>query len=55
MIILRECVYRHNRLPQIVVVDGGKEFDSVCFETLLARYERTKKPGLLQGAIRLRL
>jgi putative transposase len=43
MIVLRECVRRHNRLPQIVVVDGGKEFDSVYFETLLARYECTKK------------
>jgi putative transposase len=43
MIVLRECVRRHNRLPQIVVVDGGKEFESVYFETLLARYECTKK------------
>ncbi len=43
MVVLRECVRRHNRLPQIVVVDGGKEFESVYFETLLARYECTKK------------
>ena len=43
MLVLRECVRRHNRLPQIVVVDGGKEFESVYFETLLARYECTKK------------
>lgn len=41
--VLRECVRRHGRLPQILVVDGGKEFDSVYFETLLARYECTKK------------
>ena len=47
MMILRECVRRHGRLPQIVVVDGGGEFESVYFETLLARYECTKKtrPG----------
>jgi putative transposase len=43
MMILRECVRRHRRLPQIVVLDGGREFDSIYFETLLARYECTKK------------
>ncbi|MBX7222825.1 MAG: DDE-type integrase/transposase/recombinase [Blastocatellia bacterium] len=47
MMTLRECVHRNGRLPQILVVDGGKEFESVYFETLLARYECTKKtrPG----------
>ena len=43
MMVLRECVRRHARLPQIVVVDGGREFQSVYFETLLARYQCTKK------------
>jgi transposase InsO family protein len=43
MMILRECVRRHGRLPQIVVVDGGSEFESLYFETLLARYECTEK------------
>jgi transposase InsO family protein len=43
MMVLRECVRRHARLPQIVVVDYGGEFESVYFETLLARYECTKK------------
>jgi putative transposase len=43
MLILRECVRRHRRLPQTLVVDGGSEFGSVYFETLLARYECTKK------------
>jgi putative transposase len=43
MMVLRECVRRHGRLPQILVVDGGKEFESLYFETLLARYEWTKK------------
>jgi transposase InsO family protein len=43
MVVLRECVHRHGRLPQIVVVDGGKEFESLYFEALLARYECTKK------------
>lgn len=49
MMVLRECVQRHARLPQIVVVDGGREFESVYFETLLARYECSKKtrPGAM--------
>lgn len=47
MMALRVCVQRHSRLPQTVVVDGGREFESVYFETLLARYECSKKtrPG----------
>ena len=43
MMILRDCVRRHGRLPQIVVIDGGSEFQSTYFEALLARYECTKK------------
>lgn len=43
MMIMRECVKRFGRLPQIVIVDGGKEFSSTYFETLLARYQCTKK------------
>jgi putative transposase len=43
MMIIRECVYRHSRLPQILVVDGGPEFECTYFETLLARYQCTKK------------
>jgi transposase InsO family protein len=43
MMIVRECVRRHARLPQILILDGGAEFQSVYFETLLARYECTKK------------
>lgn len=47
MMVIRECVRRHGRLPQTVVVDGGKEFQSVYFERLIAAYECTKKtrPG----------
>lgn len=41
--VMRECVTRHRRLPQTIVVDGGKEFHGAYFETLLARYECTKK------------
>ncbi len=43
MMILRECVRRHARLPQITILDGGPEFKSTYLETLLARYQCTKK------------
>jgi len=43
MMILRECVRRHQRLPNTLVLDGGREFQSVYFETVLARYEITQK------------
>jgi hypothetical protein len=43
MMILRECARRHSRLPQILVLDGGSEFESTYFEALLARCEVTKK------------
>jgi putative transposase len=43
MMILRDCVQRNSRLPQVIVIDGGPEFQSTYFEALLARYECTKK------------
>jgi hypothetical protein len=43
MMIFRECVRRFGRMPQIVVVDGGRDFGSTYFDTLLARYECVKK------------
>jgi putative transposase len=43
MMALRICVQRFERLPQCIVVDGGKEFHSVYFDTLLARNHCTKK------------
>lgn len=43
MMTLRECIRRFGRFPQILVVDGGREFESMYFETLLARYQCTKK------------
>lgn len=35
-VMIRECVRRHNRLPEAIVVDNGAEFRSVYFSTLLA-------------------
>jgi len=43
MMVIRDCVRRNQRLPQIIVVDNGKEFDSIAFESLLACYGVTKK------------
>ncbi|WP_139305773.1 Mu transposase C-terminal domain-containing protein [Paenibacillus sp. GP183] len=43
MMVIRECVKRHGRLPRNLVVDGGKEFASVYFDTLLALYKINKK------------
>ena len=43
MRVIRDCVRRHNRLPQTVVIDNGKEFESVYFEALLANFSLHKK------------
>jgi transposase InsO family protein len=42
MMVLRECVRRHGRLPQTLIVDGGADFNSTYFESLLAFYVVTK-------------
>lgn len=42
MMVLRECVRRHGRLPDKIVVDRGKEFESIYFETLLAFFGISK-------------
>ncbi len=42
MMVIRECVRRYKRLPQILVVDGGADFNSTYFESLLAYYNITK-------------
>lgn len=43
MCVIRECGIRYMQLPQIIIVDNGKEFKSEYFELFLARYEITKK------------
>ncbi|HEU5376488.1 MAG TPA: DDE-type integrase/transposase/recombinase [Ktedonobacteraceae bacterium] len=42
MMVIRECVRRYGRVPQSIIVDWGKEFESIDFEALLARYDCTK-------------
>lgn len=41
--VMRDCVIRHSRLPETVVVDNGSDFQSVYFEVLLARYGVSKQ------------
>jgi len=43
MMLIREILRRYGRMPQIIVVDGGHNFESIYFETLLAFFECTKK------------
>jgi putative transposase len=43
MMVLRACVQRLGRLPQMLVVDGGKEFRSRYFEAFLNSYSISKK------------
>ncbi len=43
MLIIRECVKRHGRIPKTIVVDQGSEFLSVYFDCLIARLESNKK------------
>ena len=43
MMVLRICVQRFSRFPETIVVDGGAEFGSTYFETLLAAFECNKK------------
>jgi len=43
MMVLRICVQRFGRFPETIVADNGKEFKSVYFDTLLARFECTLK------------
>lgn len=36
--VVRDCVRRHGRLPEMLIVDGGAEFDSVHFALMLATF-----------------
>ncbi len=43
MMVLVECVRKHNRLPESIVTDWGPEFGGIYYETLLAAYGITKR------------
>lgn len=36
--VIRDCVRRHGRLPETIVVDRGAEFKSIYFQDILAYY-----------------
>lgn len=40
--VIRDCVRRHGRLPEMLIVDGGSDFKSVHFSTMLATLGVTK-------------
>ena len=41
--VLRDCVRRHGRLPEWIMVDQGSEFRSTYFESVLAKMRITKQ------------
>jgi putative transposase len=43
MMVIRELVRIYKRMPASVVVDNGKDFQSIYFDHLLAMYKVTKK------------
>ena len=43
MMLIRICVQRFGRLPNTIIVDNGKEFGSVYFETLLGCFSIAKR------------
>ena len=51
MAVLRECVHRHGRLPRTIVVDGGREFGSLFFETFLALRRSRNPPGVCSSEV----
>lgn len=40
--VIRECVQKHRRLPEILITDAGAEFRSVHFSTMLAALKVTR-------------
>lgn len=43
MMVLRDCVRRHNRVPQIIISDQGPEFNGQYWETQVAMVRCTKR------------
>ncbi|WP_197377979.1 DDE-type integrase/transposase/recombinase [Ralstonia pseudosolanacearum] len=41
MMVIRDMVSRHRRMPEIILVDNGKEFRSAAFEMLCAKARTT--------------
>jgi len=43
MMVIRECIKRHGRIPLWIIVDKGADFMSIYFETLLGKLSSHKK------------
>ncbi|EYC52950.1 hypothetical protein AZ34_14555 [Hylemonella gracilis str. Niagara R] len=43
MLVMRDCVRRHHRLPRTIVTDQGSEFKSTYYEQLLAMFGVNKR------------
>lgn len=43
MLLIRDCLRRHSRVPSTLIVDHGSDFRSRYFDTCLARFSITKK------------
>jgi transposase InsO family protein len=43
MMVIRECIRKHGRIPHWIVVDNGADFQSTYFEVLLGRLDSHKK------------
>jgi putative transposase len=41
--VIRDCVFRHGRVPQKIIVDNGSDFQSVHFEMMVAYLRITKE------------
>ena len=42
LMVIRDCVRRHKRIPSSIITDKGADFESISYETLLAYLEITK-------------
>ncbi|MFA6444243.1 MAG: hypothetical protein WCV99_18090, partial [Sterolibacterium sp.] len=43
MAVIREAVRRHGRIPKVIVVDKGSDFNGIYFESLMSRLKSHKK------------
>jgi len=44
MMVMRECVARHHRLPQTIAVDGGKEFQTLIRDIRFLQHNPASLP-----------
>jgi putative transposase len=42
LLLIQECLKVHNRLPEIIVIDNGSEFESIYFTSILNLFKVTR-------------